>query len=169
MASDTPAPAPTSAPADARQVVLQKIYLKDASVEAPGAPQIFTRQWQPTVDINVGTAVKPLGGDQYDVVITITVTAKLGLDIAFLVEVQQAGIFVVSGFENDNERGAVLGGYCPSLLFPFAREAVADFVQKAGFPQLLLQPINFEALLAEHVQRQRAGEGAPVPASETLN
>ena len=69
------------------------------------------------------------------------------------------GIFVVRGFTNENERAAILAGYCPSLLFPFAREAVSDFVQKAGFPQLLLQPINFEALFLEHVSRQRAAAG----------
>lgn len=158
MAADAPNAVPTNAPqADARQVALQKFYVKDASVEVPLAPQIFTRPWQPQVDVNVGTAVQPLGDDQFNLTLTVTVTAKLGEDIAFLVEVQQAGIFVARGFTNENERAAILAGYCPSLLFPFAREAVSDFVQKAGFPQLLLQPINFEALYVEHQQKAAAG------------
>ena len=161
MAADAPNAVPTNAPqADARQVALQKFYVKDASVEVPLAPQVFTRPWQPQVDVNVGTSVQPLGDDQFNLVLTVTVTAKLGEDVAFLVEVQQAGIFVVRGFTNENERAAILAGYCPSLLFPFAREAVSDFVQKAGFPQLLLQPINFEALFLEHVNRQRAAAAA---------
>ncbi|WP_420464746.1 protein-export chaperone SecB [Panacagrimonas sp.] len=139
-----------------RQVLLQKIYVKDASIEVPQAPQIFATNVQPQIDVNVGTQMKPMKDDLFDVVLTVTVTAKTGDDTAFLVEVQQAGIFLVRGFDNPQEKGAILGGYCPSMLFAFAREAVCDFVQKAGFPQLLLQPINFEALYLEHLARQRA-------------
>lgn len=158
MAEPTASPAaPSSAQAaNSRQVLLQKIYIKDASIEAPQAPQIFTRNVQPQIDVNVGTQMQPMADDQFHIALTVTVTAKIGEETAFLVEVQQAGIFLVRGFANPEERGAILGGYCPSLLFPFAREAVADFVQKAGFPQLLLQPINFEALYMEHLARQRA-------------
>lgn len=151
-----PANPDASAQANSRQVLLQKIYVKDASIEAPTAPQIFTKNVQPAIDVNVGTQMQPMQDDQFHIVLTITVTAKIVEETAFLVEVQQAGIFLVRGFANPEERAAILGGYCPSLLFPFAREAVADFVQKAGFPQLLLQPINFEALYHEHATRQRA-------------
>jgi preprotein translocase subunit SecB len=164
MAADAPtdiaAPA-TPVQADARQIVLQKFYVKDVSVEVPLAPQVFSRPWQPQIDVNVGTEVHVLGDDQFHIVLTVTVTAKLENDVAFLVEIKQAGIFTVRGFSRETERAAVLAGYCPSMLFPFAREAVADFVQKAGFPQLLLQPINFEALFVEHVNRQRAAAGQP--------
>lgn len=139
-----------------RQVLLQKIYVKDASIEVPQAPQIFSRNAQPQIDINVGTQMNPLPDDLFHLVLTVTVTAKAGEDTAFLVEVQQAGLFLVRGFASNDERAAILGGYCPSLLFPFAREAVAEFVQKAGFPQLLLQPINFEALYLEHLNRARS-------------
>ncbi|TDU28051.1 protein translocase subunit secB [Panacagrimonas perspica] len=142
--------------APTRQVMLQKIYVKDASIEVPGAPLIFSSTAQPQIDVNVSTQTSKLEGDHFHIVITITVTAKHGDETVFLVEVQQGGVFLVSGFANNAERGAILGGYCPSLLFPFAREAVADFVQKAGFPQLLLQPINFEAMYLEHLARQRA-------------
>lgn len=148
----------TPAATDARQVILQKIYLKDASVEVPLAPQIFTRAWQPQLDVQANTAVNALQADVWQVVLTLTVTTKLGDDTAFLVEVQQAGIFGITGF-NDAERQAVLAGYCANIIFPFAREAVADLVQRSGFPQLLLQPINFEGLYAEHQARQKAQAG----------
>jgi len=165
MADQGPASAPTSgAPADdaavSRQVLLQKIYVKDASIEVPGAPQVFTHNVQPQIDVNVGTVMKSLENDLFHIVLTITVTAKSGEDTVFLVEVQQAGIFLVRNFPNAAERAAILGGYCPSLLFPFARESVADFVQKAGFPQLLLQPINFEAMYMDALARQRADRQA---------
>lgn len=154
--------------AAARQVLLQKIYVKDASLEVPLAPQVFTRPWQPTLDVQVNTEAKPLEGDALQVVLSITVTAKLDNDVAFLVEVQQAGIFSVRGFTHNEEKQAVAGAYCPNLLFPFARETVADLVQRAGFPQLLLQPINFDALFLEHVQRART-QAAGAPPSATVN
>jgi preprotein translocase subunit SecB len=143
-------------PGETRQVLLQKIYLKDASLEIPGAPGVFTKQWQPQIDVQVTTDVKPLANDGFHVVLSITVTAKLGEEVGFLCEVHQAGIFTVKGFADANERAGVLGGYCPGLIFPFARESVADLVQRAGFPQMLLQPINFEALYLEHQQRRAA-------------
>lgn len=152
----------TAAPQNARQVLLQKIYLKDASVEVPHAPQVFTRQWQPQVDVQVNTGVNQISGDNWQVMLALTVTAKLGEDVAFLVEVQQGGIFALSGFANPAERQAVLAGYCAGVIFPFAREAVADLVQRAGFPQLLLQPINFDALYAEHQARAQAEAGGAV-------
>ncbi len=148
-------PKPTSG-APQRQVLLQKIYVKDASLEVPLAPQIFTRPWQPQVDVQINTEVKNLDGDNVQVMLSVTVTARLGDDVAFLAEAHQAGIFLVRGFPDASERQAVLGGYCPSLIFPFARETIADLVQRGGFPQLLLQPINFEALYLEHLNRSRA-------------
>jgi preprotein translocase subunit SecB len=157
----------------ARQVLLQKIYLKDASVEVPQAPQVFARQWQPQTDVQVNTQFANLGDNAYQIMLSVTVTAKAGEDIGFLVEVHQAGIFTITGFDQV-EIGAVMGGYCPNLLFPFAREAVADLVQRAGFPQLLLQPINFDALYLEHQQRAHAAqagkaEGNGVIVAPTLN
>lgn len=147
-----------------RQVLLQKIYVKDASLEVPMAPQVFARQWQPQLDVQVNTELKPIDTETFQVVLSVTVTAKLGTDVAFLVETHQAGIFTVRGFSSEDERRAVLGGYCPGLIFPFARETVADLVQRAGFPQLLLQPINFEALYLEHLNRQRESQ-APASAA----
>ena len=145
----------------ARQVLLQRIYLKDASVEVPLAPQVFTRQWNPQVDVQVGTGTSALGNDMYQVMLTITVTAKLGEDTGFLVEIHQAGIFHITGFPGEADVQAILGGYCPGVIFPFAREAVADLVQRSGFPPILLQPLNFEALFLEHQQRGREQGAAP--------
>ena len=143
--------------APARQVLLQKIYLKDASLEVPLAPDVFTRQWQPQLDVQVNTELKTLPQDHYQLMLSVTVTAKLGEDVAFLAEVHQAGVFIVRGFDNPAEKHAVLGAFCPGQVFPFARDAIADLVQRGGFPQLLLQPINFEALYVEHQQKAAAG------------
>lgn len=147
-----------------RQVLLQRIYCRDASLEVPQAPAVFNRQWTPSVDVQVGTTIDAVGNDHYQVVLSLTVTAKLEGDTAYLVEVQQAGIFQLQGFSERHEIQAVLGAYCPNVVFPFARETVSDLVQRGGFPQLLLQPINFDALYAQHLERARA-EAAAAPAS----
>ncbi len=138
-----------------RQILLQRIYLKDASVEVPLAPQVFTRQWNPQLDVQVGTTATALGNGVHQVMLTVTVTAKLGEDTGFLVEVHQAGIFQIIGISSDAEIQAIAAGYCPGVIFPFAREAVADLIQRSGFPPVLLQPINFEALYVEHLTRAR--------------
>lgn len=135
-----------------RQVTLQKIYLRDASVEVPQGPRVFTREWQqPRIDVDLDTRVQQAGEDHHHVAVTVTVTARVGEEVAYVVEVQQAGIFTVQGF-NDDERDRVLGVYCPDTLFPYVREAVSDLVQRAGFPPFLLQPINFEALFRRRLE-----------------
>jgi preprotein translocase subunit SecB len=156
--SDTPtaAPAPAGQGTGPRQIVLQKIYLKDASLEIPLAPQIYTRNWQPQVDVQVTTSLQPLNAEQHQVLLTVTVTAKLEQEVAFLAEVQQAGIFLLKGMTDNEEKQRVLGTECPSILFPFARESVSELVQRGGFPQLLLQPIDFGALYQEHVRKEAA-------------
>lgn len=138
---------------ETKGVNVQKIYLKDVSVEVPGAPMVFQEQWNPDADVQLGTASKKLGDAVYEVVLTVTVTTKLKEATAFLVEVKQAGIFGVQGF-SEQELGPLLGSFCPGVLFPYAREAISDLVGKAGFPQLLLQPVNFDALYAQHLQQQ---------------
>ena len=147
-----------------KQVLLQKIYVKDASIEVPGAPGVFARQLKPNVDVQVGTAINNAGNnagvENYQVVLTVTVTAKIEEDVAFLAEVQQAGLFSLRGITDQNERGAILGGYCPGVLFPFAREFIATSVGHAGFPTVLLQPINFEALYQQSLQQAKAQQGA---------
>ncbi|WP_428357065.1 protein-export chaperone SecB [Methyloprofundus sp.] len=135
-----------------KQFSIQKIYTKDISFESPGSPKIFTEKWEPSVDFNLGTHATPLEDSMYDVAITVTVTVKTNEETAYLVEVKQAGIFSLAGF-SDEEMGPMLGSFCPNILFPYAREVVSDLVAKGGFPQLLLAPVNFDALYAQHVQQ----------------
>ena len=135
-----------------RQLLLQKIFIKDASFEAPKSPQVFTQKWQPQIDVQLATGVQALGPDQYQIMLSVTVTAKLEQDVAFLAEVHQGGIFQLRGYA-EAERQKVLGTECVRTLFPFVREAVAELIQRGGFPQLLLQPVDFDALYADHVAR----------------
>ena len=139
------------------QLSLQKIYIKDASFEVPGAPHIFQEQGQPQIQLNLAQQVGTLADSVYEVVLTITVTCKVAEKTAYLAEVQQAGVFGLAGFDVPN-RDAVLATYCPNVLFPYARQAVSDMIQNGGFPPFLLQPINFEALYAEQMRRRSEGQ-----------
>lgn len=140
------------------QLSLQRVYAKDVSFEAPGAPQIYQVQGQPNIELNLSQRVTTLGTDVYEVVLSVTATCKIEDKTAYLAEVHQAGIFGVAGFDAQN-RDAILSTYCPNVLFPYARQVVSDLVQNGGFPPFLLQPINFEALYAEQLRR-RAETGA---------
>jgi preprotein translocase subunit SecB len=143
----------------APQLFLQKIYVKDASFEAPNAPQIFTEQRQPQVELNIGQRVSRLAETVFEVVLTATVTCTLNGRNAYLAEVQQAGIFAAQGFAPE-QLDAVLGSYCPHVLFPYLRQVVDALVQSGGFPPLVLQPINFDQVYAEAVRRRAAEAGA---------
>jgi len=141
-----------------QQFSIQKIYLKDVSFESPNAPSVFNEgQWKPDVNVQINTEVKQLNEALNEVTLTVTVTAKQEETTAFLVEVKQAGIFQLAGFEQD-QLGGMLGAYCPEVLFPYAREAISDLVTKGGFPQMLLSPVNFNALYMQHQQQQQAGQ-----------
>lgn len=144
-----------------REFALQRIYVKDLSFETPNSPVIFTEEWKPESNLNLNSNVTKLGNDTYEVVLTVTVTTKVGDKTAFLVEVQQAGIFAIKGFA-ENELGQMLGAYCPNILFPYTREVVSDLVTKGSFPQLLLTPVNFDALYTQHMleQQKRAAESS---------
>jgi preprotein translocase subunit SecB len=137
----------------APQFALQRIYTKDISFETPNSPAIFSEKWEPAVNVDLNSASKMLHEGVFEVVLSVTVTTKVDDKTAYLAEVQQAGIFTLSGF-NEQEIGGMLNSYCPNLLFPFAREAIADLVSKGSFPQMLLTPINFDALYAQHLQQQ---------------
>jgi preprotein translocase subunit SecB len=145
-----------------RQLALQKIYVKDLSFETPNSPQVFTLKWEPNVEFNLATNTQQLQDTLYEVSITVTVTVKLEDKTAYLIEVCQAGVFALIGF-SAQELGPLLGSYCPNVLFPFAREAVSDLVIKGGFPPMLLAPVNFDALYAQHMQ-QRGEQPAEAPA-----
>ena len=143
-----------------QQFAIQKIYLKDVSFESPNAPAVFSNeQWQPEVNVQLNTEAKSVSESIHEVTLTVTVTAKQQDKTAFLVEVKQAGVFQMAGFAKE-QMGGMLGAYCPEVLFPFAREAIADLVAKGGFPQMLLSPVNFNALYMQHQQQQQAKQAA---------
>ena len=139
------------------QVSIQKIYVKDLSFEAPNSPQVFSENWEPTVDIHINNAVQPLGEDLIEVVLGITVTVKAEDKTVYLVELQQAGLFEIRGLPAEHLQ-ALTATACPNILFPFAREAVSDAITRGGFPQLLLAPVNFEQLYAQERARS-SGHG----------
>lgn len=132
---------------------IQRIYIKDVSFEAPDTPEVFTQEWKPEVNLQLNSQGRPVGDKHYEVVLSITVTVKNHDKTAFLVEIQQAGVFQMEGF-GQQELGGMLGSFCPNILFPYAREAISDLVTRGGFPQLLLAPVNFDALYAEHLRKQ---------------
>ena len=139
-----------------QQFAIQKIYLKDVSFESPNSPQAFTDgEWQPKINVQINSSNGAIAKDTYEVVLSITVTAKQNEKTAFLVEVKQAGIFTISGFPEEN-LGGMLGAFCPESLFPYAREAVSELISKGGFPQLLLAPVNFNALYAQQLEQNKA-------------
>jgi len=143
-----------------QQFAIQKIYVKDVSFESPNVPAVFTEgEWKPEVNVQINTETRTLSDDLHEVTLTITVTAKQLEKTAFLVEVKQSGIFQMSGFDQE-QMGGMLGAYCPETLFPYAREAISDLVIKGGFPQMLLSPVNFNALYMQH-QQQQAQKAAP--------
>jgi preprotein translocase subunit SecB len=135
---------------------IEKIYLKDLSLENPGAPQSFTTQESPQVEVSLRSRGEQIEEAVFECVLTITVTAKTGDRTLFLVEAAQAGVFRISGVPL-SEVQPVLGIHCPNILFPYIRETIADAVSRAGFPPVHLDPINFEVLY----QQQLAGAAQP--------
>lgn len=134
--------------------VIQRIYVKDASFEAPHAPQIFKEEWKPEVNVDLQTKTQSLEEGIYEVVLHLTVTVKMGDKTAFLVEAHQGGIFTIKGFPQDQINQA-LGAMCPTILYPYARETISSLVTGGGFPQLLLAPVNFDALYLAHQKQEQ--------------
>ena len=150
--------------ADEKQFSIQRIYVKDVSFESPNAPGLFAQKWEPKVEFNLQSNAQKIQDDLYEVAITTTVTVKQSVTVqqqdnsekqtdntAYLAEVCQAGVFLLKGFE-EKEMGPMLGSFCPNVLFPYAREAVSDLVTRGGFPPMLLSPVNFDAVYAQHMQ-----------------
>ncbi|MBZ2168890.1 MULTISPECIES: protein-export chaperone SecB [Marinobacter] len=150
------------------QFALQRIYVKDLSFESPNSPLVFQEQWKPQVNLDLNTSHNKLSDNQYEVVLSLTVTAKIGEKTAYLVEIQQAGVFLVSGIEGP-QLGQMLGAYCPNILFPYAREAIDGIVGKGSFPALMLAPVNFDAIYAQALKRKQeeGGEEAGKQESQT--
>ncbi|HEY3645485.1 MAG TPA: protein-export chaperone SecB [Gammaproteobacteria bacterium] len=128
-----------------KQVLLNRIYVKDCSFESPRSPEVFNAPMSPEVKLDLRTANKRVQGDLVEVVLSITAEAQQDSRTLFVVEVHQAGVFTITGFDA-NEYTAIVSSYCPSILFPYAREVISDFVTKGGMPSLLLQPVNFDTL-----------------------
>lgn len=144
----------TGAQPPQQAIAIHAIYLKDVSFEAPNSPAIFQQMTQPPqIQMNINLNTNKVNEDLFEVVISITLTAKVGDKTAFLVELQQAGLFTVKGF-SEQEMGPMLGIYCPTQLFPYARESVASLVGKGGFPPVMLEPVNFEQLYRQHLEQQ---------------
>lgn len=141
-----------------RTVAIQRVYVKDASFEAPNSPDIFSGTWEPKLTLNIKTEhrqLEAIGPNHWEVSLHVSIDAQQDDKTALLAEVEQAGIFELSGFE-DEEFKRMLGAYCPTVLYPYAREAIGSLVSKGGFPQLVVQPLNFEALYQQHLQQAAA-------------
>ncbi|MCB1844919.1 MAG: protein-export chaperone SecB [Halioglobus sp.] len=143
-----------------RRIAISKIYIKDFSFESPRGPEVFTSgEWSPKTNLNLRSAHAVAPGDMHEVVLTITVEAKQEDKTLFLIELHQAGLFQINGY-TDQDFDAIIGSFCPGTLFPYARESIANIVSKGGFPEFVLQPINFDVLYAES-RKQAAAQQAP--------
>lgn len=143
---------------EGKRLSIVKIFQKDFSFESPQAPKVFNSgEWKPKTNLNLRSKHVVVDGDLHEVVLTITVEAKHEDTTLFLVELHQAGLFEISGYEGE-EFDAIVGSYCPNLLFPYARESIAAAIQKGGFPEFVLQPINFDSLYMQSRQQQAAAE-----------
>ncbi len=139
---------------------LQRIYVKDISFESPNSPMVFQKQWKPEVKMDLNTKNTKLGDDHYEVVVSVTLTVTVETMTAYIVEVQQAGIFAVQGIEGGHLAQA-LNAFCPNLLFPYLRETVDTVVIKGSFPAMMLAPVNFDAIFAQAVmQKQKDAQAA---------
>ena len=144
-----------------QQFIIQRIYVKDVSFEAPNSPGMFTQEWNPDTNLDLNTHVNPLSSDNYEVELAITITVKSSDKTAFLVEVTQAGVFFITGYAQE-QINHLLAAYCPNILFPYAREVIASLVSKGSFPELHLSPINFDALYARRLQEEQVKEQGAV-------
>lgn len=136
---------------------IHRVYTKDVSFESPKAPAVFKEKNRFAADVSLGTKSTLLHDDFYEIVLTVTVTAKAEgeSDVVYIAEVKQAGIFLIAGF-NEADINPLLNSACPNILFPYAREAISDLVGRGGFPQLYLSPVNFDAIYAQQLKEQKA-------------
>ncbi len=166
---------------------VHNIYMKDISFEAPNSPEVFTMEWNPKLDFDIEMSRVALENDLYEVVMAITVTVSIAPNkeaaqqksatpeqkakdkTAFLVEVKQAGIFLLQGTSDEAQLDYILSTTAPTILFPYAREAISNIVTKGGFPQLVIPPMNFEAMYQQHEAQQQADQQQEVPAVEAAH
>ncbi|HIP75964.1 MAG TPA: protein-export chaperone SecB [Psychromonas hadalis] len=147
---------------------IQRVYVKDISFECPNSPTIFKQEWAPEVSMDIDTKSAKLDDGVFEVVLTLTTTAKVGDNVAFLCEVQQAGIFSVGNLEGA-QMAHCLNAFCPNILFPYARETVSSLVSRGTFPQLNLAPVNFDALFQNAVMEQKAKQAQEMPEATKLD
>jgi preprotein translocase subunit SecB len=144
-----------------QKIAITKIYVKDMSFESPQTPNIFRGgEWKPQTNLNLRSSHTAMEDDHHEIVLTITIEAKAEDKTLFLCELAQAGLFEIAGYSPE-ELSAIAGSFCPNILFPYAREAVSSAIQRGGFPEFVLQPINFDALYAQ--SRQQAAQQAAAP------
>jgi preprotein translocase subunit SecB len=146
--------AETTATNTGPEFAIQRIYAKDISFETPNSPEIFKTEEQPAVGLEINSSAYKLADDVHEVVLKLTVTTKVKDKTAFLVELHQAGIFTLKGF-NQEQLKHMLASFCPNILFPYAREAISDLVSRGSFPPLYLAPINFDALYHQHLEKEK--------------
>ena len=151
MAENTEAVAP--------QLALQRIFLKDISFESPRSPMVFQEEWKPEVGLELNTKSRQVGENLYEVVLEVTVNVKNNGESAFLVQVQQGGLFAIAGLD-DQQLHHALGAFCPGTVFPYARENIDALCVKGSFPALMLAPVNFDALYMDSLKKQQAEETA---------
>lgn len=147
------------------QFEIQRIYTKDVSYEAPHTPHTFVKDWKPEVQLNLETKSNRIQDNTHEVILSVTATVTTNKESAFVIEVHQAGIFLISGLPNEQLR-QMLGSFCPNILFPYIREVISDIVVRGGFPQLLLAPVNFDALYAQHMEEQKKASAEKVEVTE---
>ena len=168
MNDQTPAPGSSAAAASTAPVfTIERIYVKDLSLENPNAPKSFLLQESPQVEVSLATRGEPVGEGIFESVLTITVTAKIGEQTIFLVEVAQAGIFQIRNIP-EQDMQPILGVHCPNILFPYARENISSAITHAGYPPVHLAPINFEALYSQQMQQMQAAQAAQTPLASPI-
>ena len=148
------------------QIAIQRVYTKDVSFETPNSPAIFQKEWKPDVKLDLDTRSVKLAEGAYEVVLAVTVTVKVEDQVAFLAEVQQAGVFSLGNL-SEAQLAHAIGAFCPTTLFPYARETVANLVSRGSFPQLNLAPVNFDALFASYVKQQSENAAQAPESAET--
>ena len=149
------------------QFALQRMYIKDASFEAPNAPASFTKEWKPEIKLDLNSGARKLDEQHYEVTVKVTVTAKNADETAFLVEIEQAGLFTMANIPEEQLK-PMLGAMCPNILFPYLRDARDGAVVRGGFPALMLAPVNFDALYQQRVQQEQQKAAEQTESSETI-
>ncbi len=145
--------------ADAPHFDIERLFTKDLSFEAPNTPQTFLEEWKPEVELHLETKSNKVDDNRHEVILTVTATVNSNKKTAFIIEVHQAGVFSIKNFPPE-QLHQMLGSFCPNILFPYAREVVSDVVVRGGFPQLILAPVNFDALYAQHLEKQKEAAAA---------